>query len=289
MNEGKKHDSIRSGMAHSAGGTFKKSALKRSKSYKERDHHSYSSETYWSALNEFKSPETRMFLVRAIKETNSLSANQLMEVVKIIFNKALESSSNAVPMTRMTIAIIENERSRRIFLESLTSCCREWFLEKSQEVSRPSDRNWSCYTSFLREIYMALKSKQKRVKLYTSDDTAEGETPQTAYLQKYSRSVANLLLESCLKLINGLGKSRNSAHDVEIFTSVLRSSGRNLEDEKNGKFSQVMDGIRQALLSPQSEQLSSLSKKSLLETVEFRASGWDFAQSQQVGYFFYFF
>lgn len=276
-----------SGMASSASsGVTKKSALKRSKSYKEHDY-SNSNENYWSALNEFKSADTRMFLVRAMKETNSLSANQLMEVVKIIFNKALDSSTHAASMTRMSLAITENERSRKIFLESLTSCCREWFLEKSQEVpsSRPSEHHsWPSYVAFLRELYTGLKSKQRRVKLafHNESNHEDHNEPQASYLQKYSRCVANLLFESCLKLIKGLSKSRNISLDVEIVTSVLRCAGRSLEDEKNGKMSQIMDGMREVLLSPQTEQFSSLTKKSLLETIELRSSGWDFTQNQQV-------
>lgn len=142
-----------------------------------------------SLLEEFKSPEDRTLLTEALDPSKTLTTIQIMKVVRLIHHKALESSANAYPMTWISFFILEKDQSK-MFLESLLTCCKEWFSEiESELISRtkcmanqmPSSnvvnsnssttayhKSWSSFLAFLRELYLVMQQKKNQLITLTS-------------------------------------------------------------------------------------------------------------------------
>lgn len=230
-------------------------------------------------IDEFRESEDKDLLLDSLDSSKFLSMIQMMKVVRIIYHKAMESSSNAYSMTWLSFLIQEKDRSR-VFLQSLLTCCREWFTENEtgkKNKNRSSDY-WENFIVFLRELYMSLQSKRAAV----SDDDSIA-----VQLQKQSQSLANLILDASLHLINlkAMTNSLSFDHHLEIILSTLRCVGVYLEKDNDWKTSQLLSNFRLLLLSD--KDMSSVSKKNLMEGIEYRASGWMFNQNQQVYYFPY--
>lgn len=200
----------------------------------------------------------------------------MMKVVRIIFHKAMESTTNAHSMTWLSFLIFDKDKNS-IFLESLLTCCREWFTQRDlnkKDKNRSTDV-WDAYAVFLREMYMSLLKKKTVVQ---EDDAIK--------LQKHSHGLANLLLDVSLSLIHpkAITDSSFDKH-LETVLSTLRAVGIYLDQDNQYKTSQLLTHFRVLLLSD--NDMSSMSRKNLMEGVEYRSSGWIFNQNQQVYYFPY--
>jgi hypothetical protein len=230
-----------------------------------------------SIIETFPEPEDRTLLLDAMDSSKLLSMIQMMKVVRIIFHKAMESTFNAHSMTWLSFLILEKDKSR-IFLESLLACCREWF---SQRALNKKDRNrsteiWEAYTIFLREMYTSLNNKKSGV---YEDDAIK--------LKKHSHGLANLLLDVSLSLIHPKAVTETSAFEkhLEAVMTTLRAAGSSLNQDNQWKMNQLMNNFRILLLSD--NEMSSISRKNLMEVIEYRSSEFVFDQHQQVYYFPY--
>ena len=309
--------------------TNSKSSLKRSKSFGHRTEQYVQILSGGSGVDGQSKPGTTSELTmehqqlvrRALESPKSLVTTQLMEVVRIIVNKALERLANAHPMSKICMSIIDKEKGK-IFLESLMNCCREWFNERerlikagggsgagSQGTTNP--RRWPSYVAFLTELYLALRCKQRHVRLITGlDEPSKNEgnsttiggaiggqvsdediekRAQLSLIQKQLKNLATLLYDCCSALINSaISPSATSAtSDIESLQSALRTVGRFMADDHPQRMSLLMASVREAFISCQQLNLSSMNQKNLMEIIEYRASNWNFSASQQLYYFPY--
>lgn len=242
-----------------------------------------------SLLDEFKSPDDRSLLCDALDSHKSLGTMQIMKVVRLIHHKALESSANAYPMTWVSFFILEKDQSK-MFLESLLTCCKEWFSEIESELiartnstsssplllsssSTPGSsvtsyhKSWSSFLAFLRELYLVMQQKKNQLVTLTGskgnyDDT--GRTSNTnannranraiesyqLYLSKQSLTLANLLLDAALSLFRIRSNDYNLSLDIESTVSMLRVVGSYLEQDNWSKMQQLMNVFRGLLIDP---------------------------------------
>lgn len=248
-----------------------------------------------SIIEEFKSLDDRNLILDALDSSKSLSMIQMMKVVRMIHHKALESSSHAHSMTWLCFLIMEKDNNK-IFLESLLTCCREWFSQQEGDLrkkstvrsSSSSTSLWPPFLAFLRELLISLQIKRNNLKEKKSPEASSASSSgEILQLQKYSQGLTNLLLDSCTLLIHP-NRTRDVTFPVhlESVLSILRCVGAYLDKENSYKVTLLMNNFRLLLLSD-SEHLSSISKKNLLEGIEYRSSTWVFNQNQQVYYFPY--
>merc|ERR1712106_1043750 len=88
---------------------------------------------------------------QAIEDPNRLSGLSLMELVRQIFTRVVESQKMAETAARFCISIIERER-KETFLESLLNNCQEWYHERDHLLRSDSKSGrWSAFMSFLNE------------------------------------------------------------------------------------------------------------------------------------------
>jgi len=236
-----------------------------------------------SIIEDFKDQHDRNLIIDALDSSKFLSMIQMMKVVRMIYYKAMESTSNAYSMTWLSFLIMEKEEDKnRIFLESLLTCCREWFSQNDLEVTGKKKSkvcaDWEGYLVFLRELYMSLQTKKTLHASGRSESDREN-------IKKYSQSMANLILDASLLLIH----PKRSTHELferhlEMIISIIRCVGVYLENDNSWKTSQLLTQFRTILLT---DDLSCMSRKNLMEGIEYRASGWMFNQNQQVYYFPY--
>merc|ERR1712106_685975 len=96
-------------------------------------------------------PDVEATMKQAIEDPNRLSGRSLMELVRQIFTRVVESQKMAETAARFCISIIERER-KETFLESLLNNCQEWYHERDHLLRSDSKSGrWSAFMSFLNE------------------------------------------------------------------------------------------------------------------------------------------
>lgn len=139
-----------------------------------------------------------MLMRKALDNPNMLMMTQLMEVVRVVCNKAMERATNGHVIAKICLKIIDKE-SGHLFVESLLNCLREWFNERDKlRMAIGGNRRWTAYIAFLTELYMSLRSKHRRVKLLVDESINSKErSDQAASLHsKQYRTLAMLLYDS---------------------------------------------------------------------------------------------
>ncbi|RWS31647.1 MIF4G domain-containing protein-like protein [Leptotrombidium deliense] len=263
-----------------------KSALKRSKSFGYQTSDEYV--RILSVLDSDLSPDHQTLVRRALESPNTLVMTQVMEIVTIICSKATQKSSNCHPMAKMAMNIIDRD-SGNTFIDSLVTCLREWFNERDKLLRHSSITRWTAYVSFVTELYLNIRCKHRHVKLLIAniDQDNDDNELQQFLVAKQFRSLAVLLYDCCQSIIASLAVSPSPTVDVECLQSVLRTVGRFMEEDNSSRMQQLMISIRDVFINAQRYKLTSMSQKSLLEVIEFRASKWQFSLSQQLYYFPY--
>jgi len=105
-------------------------------------------------------PEVEATIKQAIEDPNRLSGRSLMELVRQMLTRVVESQKMADTAARFCISIIERER-KETFLESLLNNCQEWYHERDHLLRSDSKSGrWAAFMSFLNEMYGLLKRKQ---------------------------------------------------------------------------------------------------------------------------------
>jgi len=222
-----------------------------------------------SGLGRF-SPEIEATINKALDDPNRLSGRSLMELVKVIFNRMVESQKMSEPAARLCISIIERE-TKETFLESLLNTCQEWFHERETILfsqTGESNGRWVCFMSFLNEMYGMLKRKQ--LHLLTK---YEGVPPKLVLL--------SLLGECCT--VSLTQSSLNSVNEVECLFFILTHIGRDMELETPGQMSLLLASLRDAFLHL--PVVSGQVRKTLLQLIELQAAGWQLPAKSVMYYY----
>ena len=179
---------------------------------------------------------------RAIEKTNSLTMNQLMQIVRILCNKALEKSCYARPLAVICLTINEkqSETPNHLFIESLINCLREWFTERDKlRLTSGGARRWTAYVTFISELYLNLKNRGRlpnsKPYPYGKDDEFDDEydfTPNRVrqndsticlMIEKQQKQFSILLFDSMQAI---LMNPNSTPTEIECLQSVLRSCGQ---------------------------------------------------------------
>ncbi|XP_050720505.1 CBP80/20-dependent translation initiation factor-like isoform X5 [Eriocheir sinensis] len=214
------------------------------------------------------SPEVMAGITRAANDPNSVSARQLMEVVRHVFTRVVEASRHAEPAARLCISIIQKEKNET-FLESLLNTCQEYFQERDRLLRNnppapypgfvPAHPRWIAYMTFLNEMYTQLK--RRHVQLMTKR-MRNSETPPGLLL-------LTLLAQCCQVCLKE--NAVNSLAETECLFFVLTGVGKDIEVELPHQMSRVMTAARDAFLT--TVRVPAV-RKTLLQLIEMHAARW---------------
>lgn len=172
---------------------------------------------------------------RAMEKTNSLTMTQLMQVVRILCNKALEKSANSRAIANICLTINEKQCEGRnhLFIESLLNCLREWFSERDKlRLTSGGARRWTAYVSFINELYLNLRSGIRFARNYDDEyksnnynynsDKTNMRT-ESNLLAKQQKQFSSLLFDSCQAILLNVN---STPAEIECLQSVLHSCGK---------------------------------------------------------------
>ncbi|XP_069956425.1 uncharacterized protein [Cherax quadricarinatus] len=214
------------------------------------------------------SPDVQNSISKAMTDPNSVSARQLMEVVRHVFTRVVEASRHAEPAARLCIAIIEKEKNET-FLETLLNTCQEYFQERDRLLRNnppapypgfvPAHPRWIAYMTFLNEMYTQLKRRhvQLMTKRMRNSETAPGLLLLTLLAQ---------CCQVCLK-----ENAVNSLAETECLFFVLTGLGKDIEVELPHQMARVMSAARDAFLT--TVRVPAV-RKTLLQLIEMHAARW---------------
>ncbi|XP_076331497.1 MIF4G domain-containing protein-like isoform X2 [Tachypleus tridentatus] len=233
---------------------------------------------------------------KALQDPNSLSSHQLMEVVRVLCNKAVQSVQNAEPAAQMCFTIILKDGSET-FLESLLNSCREWYNERDKLLrsyltschsgsngTRETSKRWTAYIFFLTELFLRFKSLHRNViqaMPFQVGDSGCYSTPTPA-IEDRSLPLMMLIYECCEIILKP--PSLNCLAEIECIRSVLTSAGPQLEIDSPQRMYQLISLMRDAFISP---SVCARVRKTILELVELHASQWELDLPQTMYYFPY--
>ncbi|CAG2101817.1 unnamed protein product [Medioppia subpectinata] len=278
-----------------------KSALKRSKSFGANVTDSNCESIGHLMSIEDISWENMTLIRRSIEKTNSMTTNQLMQIVRIICNKAIDNSSNSRSLAIICLTINEkqSETHRHLFIESLINCLREWFNERDRlRLTSGGARRWVAYVSFICELYMNLKTRTEpqntrqcfndtrhfdnEYDFHTNRSNDSQTSPPVMAKQEKQFSV--LLYDSFQAI---LMNANSTPTEIECLHSSLRSCGKYLEEDNASRMKTLMATIRDTFLSLSQSSHQINCQKLYLEIIELCSSRWHFTQSQLIYYFPY--
>lgn len=209
-------------------------------------------------------PEVQAAIHRAVEDPNQVSARTLMQLVRHIMDRVVESRSFAESAAKLCITIIEKEKNET-FLESLLNTCQLWYQnrEKYLKASSPSagssgspSMRYPAFMAFLTEMYCQLKRRQLQLKTQY-----DGVPPGLLLLTLLAKCC-----QECLK-----PPSINSLKEMECLFFVLSSIGKDLEIELPSRMNAVLAGVRDAFLT--SAAIPAI-RKTLLQLIELHAAQW---------------
>jgi len=200
--------------------------------------------------------EMEEVIKQSLEDPNRVSARTLMELVRQIFTKVVESQRVSELAAKFCIHIIERER-KETFLESLLNTCQEWYHERDR-IIRASDKagRWAAFMSFLNELYGLLKRKQVQL-----ESKYEGVAPKLVLL--------SLLAECCL--VTTTQTQALTIQETEVLFLVLTHIQRDLMAEAPGQMSLIINCLREAFLMSEAPQQV---RKTLLQLLELQSAGW---------------
>jgi len=204
-------------------------------------------------------PEHTQNLLRKIATDPDGAASRLvMEAVRNIFSRLIESSRYASPIARYCSYVIEKE-TKETFLESLLNTCQESFQERDRLLrSAGSSQSWVAFINFLNEMYLQLK----RMSCGSKGRLGWSRPPELILLA--------LLAESCCVTLRE--PSSQTLQELECLFFVLTGIGRDVENELPGKMVSIFSSIRDAFLDMNS--LTGAAQRTLLQLIELRAAKW---------------
>ncbi|XP_057369101.1 polyadenylate-binding protein-interacting protein 1-like isoform X2 [Daphnia carinata] len=206
-------------------------------------------------------PEAAQVLLRKISvDPDAANSRSVMEAVKTLVSRMLESSRYASPIARYCSYVIEKE-TKETFRESLLNTCQELFQERDRllRTASESSQRWVAFINFLNEMYLQLKRRNFNTKAKSSSTRL---SPDLILL--------SLLAESCCATLRQ--PSSQSLQELECLFFVLTGIGRDVETELPSKMSAIWNAIRDAFLEMNS--LPGAAQRTLLQLVELRAAKW---------------
>nr|CAH0109992.1 unnamed protein product [Daphnia galeata] len=206
-------------------------------------------------------PETAQILLRKIAvDPDGANSRSIMEAVKTLFNRVIESSRYASSIARYCSYVIEKE-TKETFRESLLNTCQESFQERDRILRSATETSqlWVAFINFLNEMYLQLKRQNFSSKVKTSSTRP---SPDLILL--------SLLAESCCATLRQ--PSSQSLQELECLFFVLTGIGRDIETELPAKMFAIWNAIRDAFL--EMNALPGAAQRTLLQLVELRAAKW---------------
>ncbi|KAL0272931.1 UNVERIFIED_CONTAM: hypothetical protein PYX00_005735 [Menopon gallinae] len=199
-------------------------------------------------------PQIQAIIFKAIEDPNQLSARTLMELVRHLMERVVESRKFAEPAAKLCIKIIEKE-NKETFLESLLNTCQQWYQERDRILKGTSPKI-SAFMAFLNEMYCQLKRRQLQLKTHH-----EGVPPGLVLLTLLSKCC-----QDCL-----VSPSISSLSEMESVFFVLTAVGKDLEQELPRQLDGLLNGVRDAFLAPNTAPPI---RKTLLQLIELSAARW---------------
>lgn len=220
-----------------------------------------------SELGKFP-PVIQDTLAKAIEDPNLLSARTLMELVRHILEKALDSRKYAEPAAKICITIIEKE-AKETFLESLLNTCQQWYQDRTKVFHDGLNcHRYSAFMTFLNEMYCQLKRRQ--LQLTTQQ---EGVPP--------GRVLLTLLWKCCQDCLQP--PVVNSLADTDCLFFILTCIGKDLDTELPAQLQQLLSSLRDAFLA-EDTTLPPV-RKTLLQLIELHAAHWQLPAPAVVYYY----
>ncbi|KAL1491633.1 hypothetical protein ABEB36_012202 [Hypothenemus hampei] len=202
----------------------------------------------------------------AIDDPNQLPSRTLMDLVKIVMEKAVEGMKFSESIAKLCVTIIEAEKNQT-FLESLLNTCQQWYQERDKILRgiRAGDgTRFTAFMWFLTELYGLLKRQQIKEHV----ETLQPELVLLSVLAKCCQACVSLPIK-CLS-------------ETECLFFVLTSIGRDLEAEIPQQLDQLLANVRDAFLANQG---SSSVRRTLLQLIELHASNWQLPGSSVLYYY----
>lgn len=206
--------------------------------------------------------EMQETIQKALTDPNDLSARTIMQLVKVIVEKAVENLRYADSAAKLCINIIEKEK-KETFLESLLNMCQLWYQERDKFLTS----RYPSFMAFLNEMYCQLKRSQLQLKTHY-----DGVPPPLLLLMLLSKCC-----QDCLK-----PPAIQSPSETECLFFVLSSIGRDLETELPKELEQVLTGVRDAFLTAVTTPAI---RKTLLQLIELSSAKWQLPASAVMYYY----
>lgn len=219
-------------------------------------------------LNMFENEEHQMNLKQAIDDPNQLPSRVLMDLVKIILEKAVEGIRYSESIAKLCIGIIEREKNQT-FLESLLNMCQQWYQERDKilrGIKAGDGTRFTAFMWFLTEMCSQLKRHQLK-------DQFESLQPDLVLL-----SVLAKCCQACITL------PIKCLSETECLFFVLTSIGRDLEMELPQQLEQLLASVRDGFLA-NTTCTSAAVRRTLLQLIELHASNWQLPGSSVLYYY----
>ncbi|KAF7284186.1 uncharacterized protein LOC143202128 [Rhynchophorus ferrugineus] len=205
-------------------------------------------------------------LKRAVEDPNQLPSRTLMDLVKIIMEKAVEGIKYSESIAKLCVTIIEGEKNQT-FLESLLNTCQQWYQERDKILRGIKAGDGTRFTSFmwfLTELYGQLKRQQIKDQV----ETLQPELVLLSVLAKCCQACVSLPIK-CLS-------------ETECLFFVLTSIGRDLETELPQQLEILLSNVRDGFLASAG---SASVRRTLLQLIELHASNWQLPGSSVLYYY----
>ncbi|XP_077485251.1 MIF4G domain-containing protein B-like [Amblyomma americanum] len=199
---------------------------------------------------------------KALQDLNAFSTEQMTELVAGICERATQGE----PVVHLCLFLIAKYSDGK-FLNTLLSTCSEW-LDKRDQFLRPLNKlepvqhRWRVFVSFVDQLLLWLPRRSR-----------------DEHMKHGILFLAKLLCKCCHDILETL--SLGSTSEMECLRSVLTSTGKAIEHVDPDLMKSLVQRMREALLEP---ELSALGRKTLLQLIELRASGWQLNRAQQKYY-----
>uniref|UniRef100_A0A0A9XED2 CBP80/20-dependent translation initiation factor n=2 Tax=Lygus hesperus TaxID=30085 RepID=A0A0A9XED2_LYGHE len=224
-------------------------SLKRSKSMSAAHgaHQTYVS----SELSLFEKHSASDLVKKACFNPDELQSMQLMDLAKVLVDKAMDDRAHAQSYASICLNIIEKESSGT-FLESLLNIS-QYTVEK--KCYKDGTHRYHAFMAFLNELYSLLKPRQVHLRPHATVSP--------------TLTVLSLIVQVCQSVL----AQKNLTHrtEVECLFFTVTTVGRDIEAEEPKLLDALMWSVRDAFLSPTT---SPPIKKTLLQLVELRATKW---------------
>lgn len=212
------------------------------------------------------SEEDQTNIKLAIEDPNQLPSRTLMDLVKIIMEKAVEGIKYSESIAKLCVVIIEAEKNQT-FLESLLNTCQQWYQERDKilrGIKAGDGTRFTAFMWFLTELYGLLKRQQLK-------ELQESLQPALALL-----SVLAKCCQACVSL------PIKCLSETECLFFVLTSIGRDLETELPQQLELLLASVRDGFLASAG---SANVGRTLLQLIELHASNWQLPGSSVLYYY----